>query len=305
MTSLTKTSKEEKFNTSGHSLMLIPDENILKLKDQFPVFVEAYQSPFIGLMHKDDLTQELLIILASCYQQLNQKVDDNDLALMAIHIKRELFNLPLLHIGEFRIACNRGVNNEYPEKGDPVTLSLVRIRHWLKCYRQSPERKLFLVEKEKLSPPKPIPTVDERFSTARDNAVRALGYKKLGRDFSILGVSVYDFLKEIGLISFTKDERWKFWEEAIEEYQKILKERKSKESDDIKRMEIVKALEIVAAGGDPLKIHDANASIANISKRRALNWFFDGIIMNGDDLQSLIEEKKELYMQLKNSIQDE
>lgn len=270
----------------------IPDERVESLGDRFPVFVEAYQTKHIGLLTDDEYTRELTTIIAECYQALGQKSDAKDLSVLVYQVKRELFNFTLMRIGEIRVAFRKGVRGEYPESNHSVTINLVRIIGWIKAYRQSQERKEFLDEYHKLEPKK-IPTHDERFETAKWNAIKACGYKKMGRDFSILGVAVYDFLKVIELINFSKDERWKFWEKAKEAAKLELKFKKQTEASEIKRMDIQKSLEEIEAGNN-------DQLVINKSKKIALDYYFEELLLNGEDLEELIDDSKWKYMNYLN-----
>jgi len=276
--------------------LIIPNEQIEKLRDQFPVMASAYSSDIIGLMRTNDLIDQITNIIASCFQQLGQKVSGEDLAVLGCQLHQELTKFPLMHIGEISLACTKGVRNEYPEVNPSVTISLVRILGWLKSYRSSMERREFLAEKAKLEE-KPVPSLEEQFYLARSNAIKALEDRAFGRFVDAPGVVVYDFLKDLGMINFSKEERWGFWEEAKEAVKNEMVEKKIKADNNTVKVKIQQYIDTISDSKN-------DALVVSKSKKIALNRYLDEVIFNEIDLKSEIDQRKELFLTL-NKQEDE
>jgi hypothetical protein len=181
-----------------------------------------------------------------------------------------------LTIEEFGIAVKNGTIGDY---GETFGVNLKTIVQWIKGY-QSDERKKLAYDGVnhvlKLAQSR-IYTEAEKFENIKQSTIRAYNdFKENSFLFPIFPAPYYDFLKEIGLINYSKDVKLDIAERAKKEYEtNVLTQKKERR---------VKASEVAS-----LLINlNENRSFVNICKKIALLKYFTELKKKGESIEGLI-----------------
>lgn len=258
-------------------------ENVLPAKSQ--EILKALESPLVlnssDEIVKDQITKSML----RAYFDLGFSYpSDSDFPVMVHSILNNVrMEGMALRLDEIPIAFSRGILKEY---GDFIGLSVASFSGFIKSYIMNNARLEALKEKNKPSDQRKEPTQEEKFNIAKDNALRAFNDVKEGRDISLYGSVVYDFLNGLKLIDIPNEEKYAFIEQARNE---LIREREMKRAgllDRVKLIDINKELE-------SLNKKDQSIEILVMKRAKCLtlvSW-----------MQGLIFEEVELERMIKNA----
>jgi len=136
--------------------------------------------------------------IAKCYVDLNFKIPDNTEYLVNEVTDVIVEKFPSMRTAEIATALAKGIRGEY---GEYFGLCVVSFEQFIAGYLTSPERKQLVDEKIKLIDQKrPEPTPDEKFNTAKNICLEAYEQVKAGKPIGLTAVTVYTFIKSLGLL---------------------------------------------------------------------------------------------------------
>lgn len=172
-----------------------------------------------------------------------------------------------VRVTELPIAFNRGVRKEY---FDYIGLPVIRFGEFLNKYIAHPDRVEALANRHAKIEPKREPTEEEKFNTAKALALKAYKEVSEGKDITLYGRVVYDFLDGLGLIEFTTAEKKEFYAEAK---RLIIRENQIKATGSVDMLllkRIKGVLESIEEGGEKELIISRSKVLALVSYLQAL-----------------------------------
>jgi hypothetical protein len=206
-------------------------------------------------------------------------------------LRLALTNCPDIRENEINIAFTRGVLGEY---GDFKGLSVVTFIGFLKSYLKDEERQRIIALSMVKPEEKKIPTAEEVFEMAKGNALKALNDVKIGRDITLSGSAVYDWLSLLGVISLSTEEKNESMDEAksqlIEEYT----HKNMTETDRFKRIDNTTIIDTL--NSDYKSSQDVHKKLIRRAKTISLKYFLQGIIVSEENFDELIESKRSEYV---------
>lgn len=197
-------------------------------------------------------------------------------------------NYGTIREGEVEIALTRGALGDYGT--DFKGLSVVTFIGFIKAYLKEETRSQLLAAQVKQYDPEP-PTYNEIFDMAKGNALKALNDVKTGRDITLSGSAVYDWLSGLGLIEFTGKEKKEFFEEARLDLVNEYGMKNINETDRYKRID--NKMIIDSLNSEAPVSEDIYKKVLSRAKCLTLRAFLEGIIIEEIDLDSLIETKRD------------
>ncbi|MBK0378610.1 hypothetical protein [Mucilaginibacter segetis] len=237
----------------------------------------------------------IVMSLAKAFADLNMRdITKHDREYMVNELTDNIIRrYPGIRLSEIPDAIALGIRGEF---GEYYGLSVVSIERFIKMYLLS-ERRLRAVKELPAPTPPPAakPDVRTRFITARGNALTALERKRAGRDIGVMATTVYNFLNQLQLISFTADEKYDMLTEAT---QQLISELQLKLMTSPPYERIAHKRDIAAyrdaLNGTPLdgRLH---LLVVNASKKLALDACLADILMDEVDLEELINNREGLF----------
>lgn len=281
------------------------DNNGLQLVKPQPegyAITKALNSPLINQVAPEDLFTALNIAIAKSYIDTGYKAPDADSqteAMIYSQMVNELVTYiktycATLRVKEIPLAIDRGTQQEY---GNYFGLNKVTFVQFFKGYKNSGQRQEELSKHLKtLQVPPIIPTPGEQFNTAKNNALMAYEAHKAGQPQERAGGIVYDFLKAIGLCAYSKEVRNAIYTEAIA---RVISETHAQKlgSDFFVRQGLQRLIETFELG--PTRGTKEYGIILIKAKAMTAAKYFDDCVLAGADLSGLIEDKKEVFLNLK------
>ena len=201
---------------------------------------------------------------------------------------------PAIRLNEIPEAIAQGVRGRY---GEFYGLSVVTFLRFIEQYLFSEKRTGLVKEQVIDDEPKPVPSLQTQFETAKHNAMHALQRKKDKKDISAISTSVYNFLDGLTLLQFTKNEKYDMMADATRE---LIAELKYKLilSPYVERAAIKKDIEaFTAVITEHAGVNQEQFILVKMrAKKLALDAFLNNIILEEGDLGRLIEEKREVFL---------
>jgi len=164
-----------------------------------------------------------------------------------------------LTLGELKIALNEGVRGNY---GDFKGINITTISFWIKSFEASDYRKNSLQHFNKLvgmQTPRPQPTAAEKETLLQKACTDAYNDFLLGKDFTLIAKTIYDYLKAKHNIVWSDAERLEIKKVAAQNYEQQLLTKKRNQQITHQQFEI-------ALKGKP--------TLALEMKRTALLYYF-------------------------------
>lgn len=282
MRSVLEVLKEESSNESGPAetkeilIQTVPAE------DRNPLTM-----PSIRHNSDEEIFQVILMSLAKSYtdlgwEQPKQKDKDYLANELADTIPRRF---PSIRLHEIPKAFANGIRGKY---GKFFGLNVVSFENFIEAHLTCESRE----QLAKLIPAMPEktkkPDLNTRFSIAKGNAIKAFDHLSCGKDIQLSALVVYNFLDEIGVISFDNQDKWGFIKDAVEYLEKDLLKKSRETTNEIRRIDIQRQLVAVKNG-------EAVELIRNMGRRFALYSFFNSCIKKNTILEELIDNKKGNY----------
>lgn len=197
-------------------------------------------------------------------------------------------------VNELPVAIERGCLGEF---GEFMGLNKKSYIQFLNGYKDSQDRLITLSEIKKLQElPKPIPSMEEQFNTAKYNVLQAFEAHKIDQPQERLGAIVYDFLRQINLCEYSTEVRAQVYKDATA---RVINDAQNKrlQSDFFVRKAINKLIEDFQAGPEPGS--KEYGLIVAKGKSIMTSKYFDDLILTGTNLSELVEGKREVFYKLK------
>lgn len=262
--------------------------------------MEALQSKKIFDVAPLELVDMVAISVARAFADTGKRIDQNlneqlDYIVQTLpgNLKRLL---PSLRIKEIPIAIERGICKEF---GEYFGINVAELFRFCKSHYESDIRAN--TAKKVLKPiplPANIPSLESQFYTAKGNCVEALTRLQEKKDFERMAPACYDFLNKLKLIIFTIAEKYEFKKDASIMIATEHKTKLAVIAEDYKRRPITKIINEIEAGiecGKPIS-EEVNGMILLKAKTLTLKAFFNEIIESELNLSTLIDNKKDLFI---------
>lgn len=281
MKSLKLTNQSTSLSLRDNEVSIALNSPMIKDSDNFTLFE----------IFKNSITKSYLLIRYDSPSELALIIGET--------LRIALTNYPNIRENEISIAFTRGVLGEY---GDFKGLSVVTFIGFLKSYLKDAERQKIIALSMVKPEEKNIPSSEEIFNMAKGNALKALDDVKTGRDITISGSAVYDWLSGLGIIMLSTDEKSEILNEAKDELIEEYTHKNMTETDRFKRIDnttIIQALNL-----DYKSSHDVHSKLVRRSKAISLKYFLQEIIISDQDLAELIELKRSEYLSMEKKSQN-
>jgi hypothetical protein len=240
---------------------------------------------------KRDVFSAVLTSVAKAFADMNVKsitAADRDYMVNEL-TDNILARYPAIRISEIPVAIANGVRGRY---GEFFGLSVVSFEKFIEQYLLSEERTTAVKQIVRDHEGRRIPSPEEQFATAKSNVMMVLERKKTGKSFAGMACTVYDFLDRLGLLHFSRDEKYDMMADACRELVGELKYQLIN-SPGVNRNAIRRDIAAYTASltGGPLT--DAQKQqVVRISKRLALDAFMQQVLLEELDLEGMVDEKR-------------
>jgi len=240
---------------------------------------------------KRDVFNAVLTGVAKAFADMNVKsVSAPDRDYMVNELTDNIIaRYPAIRISEIPVAIGHGVRGRY---GEFYGLSVVTFERFIEQYLLSEDRIRAAKEIVRDEVGRRIPSKEEQFATAKSNVMLVLKYKKCGKSFDSMAATVYDFLDRLGLLQFTRDEKYDMMADACRELVGELKY-KLQNTSGIERVAIkndISAYTASLTGGG--LTNTQKQEVIRISKRLALDAFLQQVMLEELDLEGMVEMGK-------------
>lgn len=245
---------------------------------------------------KRDLFKIVLASVAKAFADTNTKeISNEDRNYLVNELTDNILKYhPAIRLNEIPEAIAQGVRGRY---GEFYGLSVVTFLKFIEQYLFSEKRTSLVKELPPDEVPKPVPSLQTQFETAKLNAMHALQRKKDKKDISAVSTSVYNFLDQLTLLQSTPNEKYDMMADATRE---LIDELKYKliVSPYVERAAIKKDIEAYTdALTEHTEVNDRQLTFVKMrAKKLALDAFLNNVILEGGDLGRLIEEKREVFL---------
>lgn len=267
---------------TNQSTSLSPRDNEVSVAQKSPMIKDSDNFTLFEIF-KNSITKAYLLIRYDSPSELALIIGET--------LRLALTNCPDIRENEINIAFTRGVLGEY---GDFKGLSVVTFIGFLKSYLKDEERQRIIALSMVKPEEKKIPTAEEVFEMAKGNALKALNDVKIGRDITLSGSAVYDWLSLLGVISLSTEEKNESMDEAksqlIEEYT----HKNMTETDRFKRIDNTTIIDTL--NSDYKSSQDVHKKLIRRAKTISLKYFLQGIIVSEENFDELIESKRSEYV---------
>ena len=242
-----------------------------------PAFTQEYK-----IVHNETLTQ-----IMKSVTHLNWSVpDQNTLTILVSELSKAIIEkYKTLRIAEISTAFAKGIRGEY---GDFMGLSVVTFEKFIKLYLASDYRADLgkSIPKVEATEPAKEPTREERFDLFVFNALNAFNGYQASKDISLVGSSIYLFLRRLNLFAYSEQEQEEFISQAQKEVIAHLQMKKNTVLDKNLRNQIERQL----SAPETLE-----QTIILQAQRLGLYAYFQTLIIEQGDLQQLLAAKREQF----------
>jgi hypothetical protein len=240
---------------------------------------------------KRDVFNAVLTGVAKAFADMNVKsTSQQDRDYMVNELTDNIIaRYPAIRISEIPIAIGHGVRGRY---GEFYGLSVVSFERFIEQYLLSEDRARAVKEIVRDDEGRRIPSLEEQFAIAKANVMMVLERKKCGKSFDSMAGTVYDFLDRLGLLQFTRDEKYDMMADACRELVSELNYKLYNVSGT-DRATIRRDISAYTASltGDALT-DKQKQEIIRISKRLALDAFLQQVMLEELDLTGIVEGSK-------------
>lgn len=194
-----------------------------------------------------------------------------------------------LTIEEFKILCFNGVTNEY---GDYFGINLTTISNWIKAFQNDINRKQSMhywnnlihlaTVKDKTPNEKRQIIIDGLITLFNELKPKFDDHKdKFKLEMPIISYIFYDFLKELGLMNFTKERKEEIYDRSKFQYEAKLQKSRLDPTIKFTQKDLESAL---------LNL-PKDRTFSNLCKLEALRDYLSDLFELDEDLNSIISEK--------------
>jgi hypothetical protein len=273
----------------------VSDQRLVK-RDSSTAGWAILKQDMVKNLPKRDLFKIVLASVAKAFADTNTKeISDEDRNYLVNELTDNILKYhPAIRLNEVPDAIAQGVRGRY---GEFYGLSVVTFLKFIEQYLFSEKRTGLVKQLVIDDDPKPVPSLQVQFETAKHNAMCALQRKKDKKDLSAISTSVYNFLDRLALLHFTNYEKYDMMADAARE---LIDELKYKLilSPYAERAAIKKDIEAYkAAITEHAQVNDRQLTLVKMqAKKLALDAFLNNIILEEGDLGGLIEKKRETFL---------
>jgi len=243
---------------------------------------------------KREVFSAVLMSVAKAFADMNTKsITAQDRDYMVNELTDNIIaRYPAIRISEIPVAIAHGVRGRY---GEFFGLSVIAFERFIEQYLLSEDRARAVKEIRRDDQGRRIPSPEEQFTTAKSNVMMVLGRKKSGQSSGNMAVAAYDFLDKLGLLQFSRDEKYDMMADATRELVSELKYKlyttRGIDRNSLKRD--IGAYTAALTGGPLTDAQKQN--VVRISKRLALDAFLQQVLLEELDLEAMIEAGKEKF----------
>ncbi|WP_426671350.1 hypothetical protein ACPPVU_08945 [Mucilaginibacter sp. McL0603] len=258
--------------------------------EEIPPWAILSQSP-VRKVPKRDVFNMVLIGVAKAFADLNNKsLSPQERDYMVNELTDNIIaRYPAIRINEIPVAIANGIRGKY---GEFYGLSVVAFERFIEQYLLSEERVQAVKSLPALGTARPAPGKQEQFATAKSNTLMALQHKQSGKSFASMAGSVYDFLDRLQLLQFNRDEKYDMMADACRQLVGDLKYKLlTAPGHQRSALRRDKDAYTAALKGGALT-GEQNQNVIRISKRLALDAFFNQVMMEEVDLDAVVEGKR-------------
>jgi len=244
---------------------------------------------------KRDVFNAVLISVAKAFADLNMKdTSENDRDYLVNELTDNIIKRhPSIRLSEIPDAISLGIRGKY---GEFFGFSVVTFEKFIEQYLLS-EKRTELVKQLPQDHEQKVPDLQTQFDTAKYNVLQALLRKTTGKDIEVISSSVYSFLDRLKLLPFTAGEKYDMMADATRE---LIAELKFKLTlaPPTERQNIKKDIEAYTkAITEHSNVNDRLYNLVILrSKKLALDAFLNNVMMEGIDLDKLVESKRGVFL---------
>jgi hypothetical protein len=245
---------------------------------------------------KRDLFNIVLMSVARAFADMNVKeISEADREYLVNELADNIIKYhPSIRLNEIPEAIALGIRGRF---GEFYGLSVVTFLRFIEQYLLSAKRTGMVKALPVNDVPKPVPDLQTQFATAKNNALYALQRKKEKKDTSGISSSVYNFLDRLTLLHFTPNEKYDMMADATRE---LIAELKYKLiiSPYMERAAIKKEIEAYTnAITEHTPVNEEQLTLVKMrAKKLALDAFLNNIVLEDEDLDRVIEGKREVFL---------
>lgn len=261
------------------------------VKYQQDKIIATFKKPNALQEAEENLINAIKRALLTCYFELNQAVPSTiDLSVLVNKILDSIQEkYTSLRADEIAEAFSNGIRKQY---GEYYGLCLISFEQFIGGYLTDPRRVEQAKKHYKSLESKPEPTNAEKFSTAKNICLEAYEKVKSGKVIGLTAVTVYTFIKSIGLLDGYKADQ----KEAIN----MLIGEKEKDiafcMDLIKRRQLNLDLERLKEGIEKDALTpDQWSEVKRTGKVMVITQYLQDVSLE-DNLVELIDSKREFYL---------
>jgi hypothetical protein len=257
------------------------------------------QTP-IKRLPKRDVFNTVLISVAKAYADLNMKAtSDTDRDYLVNELTDNIIKrFPAVRLSEIPDAFALGIRGKY---GEFFGLNVVVFERFVEQYLLSEQRTALVKEKHEDEEPAYMPDIETQFATGKYNTLQALHRKTNSKDIEVIATSVYTFLDHLKLVTFSTGEKNDMMADAVRELINDLR-LKLILANTTERPEIKRDIEALSMS---ITVHTpVSDRLFNLTKLRAkklaLDAFLNYIMMEDINLETLVDSRKEVFLQAMN-----
>ena len=242
---------------------------------------------------KKEVFNIVLISVAKAFADMNVKsISADDRNYMVNELTDNIIaRYPAIRISEIPEAIAQGIRGKF---GEFYGLSVISFERFIEQYLLSDERVRAVKSLPAPVTEKQAPDKQAQFALAKSNALMALERKKVNKEIATMAASVYDFLDKQQLLHFSRDEKYDMMADAVRELVGELKF-KLLTAPNHQRIALRNDIDAYTASLKGSAVtDDQKQNVIRISKRIALDAFFQQVMMEEIDLDQLIEGKRGL-----------
>ena len=245
---------------------------------------------------KRDVFNAVLVSIAKAFADMNMKdTSENDRDYLVNELTDNIIkHYPSIRLSEIPDAISLGIRGKY---GEFFGLSVVTFEKFIEQYLLS-EKRTELVKQLPQEHEQKVPDLQTQFDTAKYNVLQALWRKMNGKDVEVISSSVYSFLDRLKLLPFTGSEKYDMMADATRELIAELKFKLTVAPPTV-RPDIKKDIgAYTKAITEHAGLNDRLYKLTILrAKKLALDAFLNNVMMEGIDLDKLVESKRGVFLE--------
>jgi len=280
----------------------IGKEGLIPIPSRLPVAIEpSFVNALSGKKIKDATPGEVLKAVSDACEKIwfdrqSKSMDEHDMKQLKINIAKDFIScFGSMTLAEIGNCFHHWVRGKY---GKFYSINVIDAGKAMSDYLTDQNRleAVQSIKPKELPSPKPGP--DKLFDSAKACLWIALDKYQRKTDIGTIAPLYYNFLNSIGLIIYTKAEKWEFMQKALLAVIDELRIDLVKCTDEHKQASKKKQLILLLAANEPdavLKDQECLSLVKNKAKELTLEDWFAICIESQFDINELVESKRSLY----------